>query len=221
LETKAMNLPRLFRHAIAALAAGLLTTTATQGMAHASFDGHVSRADFVIEGPGLGFLTLAGVDVTGGSAGSTISLSPSVAWNVSADGDMVYLRYTGSGDFMYDRSFALQGFRLWDKYDELPDILAVQVTNTTYVPNQRGNLIEGFLPAQNLWHDADNVYVDLGNSMYHHHSMGSMGDPNRDLIALRVSFAQTPPIPEPGSWVLFGTGLLALGWGVRRSRRLA
>ncbi len=131
------------------------------------------------------------------------------------------MRYVGTGDFMNAGFPPFIGFRISDRYNQLEPIESVSIANTTYQPNTQGNLIEDFVPGTDLTLDGENsVYVNLWNSMYHHHAMGSMGDRYRDLIAVTLKFAHEPkPVLEPGTWVLALAGL-AIAGVVGRHRRI-
>ena len=116
---------------------------------------------------------------------------------------------------MNSGSPAFIGFKISDTGNHLGDILGASVTNTTYTPSTYGNLVEGFSPSQ-ITFDANNIYVNLNNAMWHHTPMASMGDPYRDHIALSVNFA--PAIPEPETYAMFLAGIGLMGAVLRRRR---
>lgn len=216
-----MNFPIGKNRLLHVLAGAALTVASGFAQAHAGLDGHTFRIDYVIDmGTGAGFQTLLGADLEGAGAAARIRLSATSAWSVSSDEDTIFLRYVGTGDFMNAGFPPFIGFRISDKYNTLEPFEAVSIANTTYVPNTAGNLIEDFVPATDLeLGDQNTIYVNLWNSMYHHHAMGSMGDPYRDLIAVNVQFPHaSAPIPEPGTSALALGGLVALGVASRRRR---
>lgn len=200
------------------LMGAVLAGSALHASAHAGLDGHTFRVDYGVDlGLGTGFQALAGLDVVGEGAAGTLTISSTNSWSILADASTIFLTYTGTGDFMNAGSPSFIGFRISDKYAQLEPIIGAAVVNTTYVQNQQGNLLEGFVPATDLKQpNADTVMVNLWYSMYHHHPMGSMGDPTRDLIAVQVNFA---PVPEPGTYAMMGVGLLGIGFAARRAQR--
>ena len=77
--------------------------------------------------------------------------------------------------------------------------------------------LKGFRASQ-ITFDANNIYVNLNNAMWHQTPMASMGDPYRDHIALSVNFA--PAVPEPETYAMFlaGIGLMCAVLRRRRTR---
>jgi hypothetical protein len=200
------------------LMGAVLAGSALHASAQAGLDGHTFRVDYGVDlGLGTGFQALVGLDVVGEGAAGTLTISSTNSWSILADASTVFLRYTGSGDFMNAGTPSFIGFRISDQHAQLEPIIGATVVNTTYVQNQQGNLLEGFAPATDLTRPtADAVMANLWHSMYHHHPMGSMGDPTRDLIAIQVNLA---PVPEPGTYAMMGAGLLGIGFAARRAQR--
>lgn len=187
----------------------VLGTCASIASAHGSLDGETLLVEYGIDF-GSGFTALSSRTVTVGSglevSGWSLSSTKDIRWNVDFSGGDIALTYVGNDDFMNVGTFAMQGFRISNMPLEVEDVL---VTNTNYVHNVQGNLIEGFDPASALSFTPSTVSINLNESMYHHHAMTGMGDPVRDAIKLHLHLA--PAVPEPSSWVLAGLGLLGLG----------
>ena len=195
--------------------------------AHASFADHTVTVQYGMDlGLGTGFQALQTFVVTVGDAvelpAIKLNNAGSISWSVNLYDTGLSLKYVGSGDFMNFGSPAFLGFRIADAANQLPSFSSVSVANTAYVSGQRGNLIEGFQPSDHLAYSADAIWLNLNESMYHHHAMPGMGDPLRDEIRLNVGFAGavTPPVPEPESWALMLAGLGLAGWAARRARRI-
>ena len=118
-----------------------------------------------------------------------------------------------------------RGFRISDTGNQLADILNVAVTNPAYKegdPLTPGYLIERFDPLSKVTFDANNIYVNLNNSMWHN----DLPDPAHlyhnkfaDKIALSVTF-QAAPIPEPEIYAMLLSGLGLIG-AIARRRRVA
>lgn len=195
--------------------------------AHASFANHAVTVQYGMDlGLGAGFQALQTFVVTVGDAvelpAVKLNNSGSISWSVNLHDSGLSLKYVGSGDFMNFGSPTFLGFRIADAASLLPSFNSVSVANTAYVSGQHGNLIEGFQPSAHLAYSADEIWLNLNESMYHHHAMPGMGDPLRDEIRLNVGFAGavTPPVPEPASWALMLAGLGLAGWAAGRSRRI-
>lgn len=191
------------------LLALVLGTCASIASAHGSLDGETLLVEYGIDF-GSGFTALSSRTVTVGSglevSGWSLSSTKDIRWDIDFSGGDIALTYVGNDDFMNVGTFAMQGFRIGNMPLEIEDVL---VTNTSYVPNVQGNLIEGFDPASALSFTPRSVSINLNESMYHHHAMTGMGDPVRDAIKLHLHLA--PAVPEPSGWVLAGLGLLGLG----------
>lgn len=190
-------------------------------MAQGPLDGHTLTIEYGADlGLGSGwqavksqtFVVGSGVEVQSWALDS----KKTILWNVDAFGSSLVFTYVGSGDFMNYGSPDVLGFRVIDSTASLPSFTGVSVTNTAYVANTHGNLIEGFDPATALAFDANNIVVNINSSMFHHVAMPGMGDPLRDAIALNVQFAAA--VPEPSTYVLTACGLLALAGVVRRKK---
>jgi len=186
----------------------VLGTCASMASAHGSLDGEALLIEYGIDF-GSGFTALSSRTVTVGSglevSGWSLSSTKDIRWDIDFSGGDIAFTYTGNDDFMNVGTFAMQGFRISNMPLEVEDVL---VTNTGYVPNVKGNLIEGFDPATALSFTPRTLSVNLNESMYHHHAMTGMGDPVRDAIKLHLHLA--PAVPEPSSWALAGIGLLGL-----------
>lgn len=204
-----------FRTSFLALTLGACASIAS---AHGSLDGEALLIEYGIDF-GSGFTALSSRTVTVGSglevSGWSLSSTKDIRWDIDFSGGDIALTYVGNDDFMNVGTFAMQGFRVSNVPLEIED---ATVTNTTYVPNVQGNLIEGFDPATALSFTARSVSVNLNESMYHHHAMTGMGDPVRDAIKLHLHLA--PAVPEPEAWSMAAVGLLGvLGLGALRQRR--
>lgn len=203
------------RNTLLALTLGACVSIAT---AHGSLDGETLLIEYGIDF-GSGFTALSSRTVTVGSglevSGWSLSSTKDIRWDIDFSGGDIALTYVGNDDFMNVGTFAMQGFRVSNVPLEIED---VAVTNTTYVSNVQGNLIEGFDPATALSFTASTVSVNLNESMYHHHAMTGMGDPVRDAIKLHLHLA--PAVPEPESWAMAAVGMFGLvGIGALRQRR--
>lgn len=198
--------------------------------AHASFIDHAVTVQYGVDlGLGGGFQSLQSFVVT---VGDTVELpkislnnAGTSSWSADLYGDGLVFTYTGTLDFMNFGSPKFIGFRVFDAAGVLEPIESASVTNTTYRSGQKGNLIEGFEPSVHLAHDANNLWVNLNESMYHHVAMPGMGDPLRDQIQLAVAFqeAVTPPsplpVPEPQTYALMLAGLGLTAFAARRPAR--
>jgi hypothetical protein len=203
------------------LATGLTAATAAarEGPEAASFLGQSVKLEYGLNA-GAGWTALNSQTVTVGPGAeisnwilSTTQTGGTNAWSIDFGADSVSFRYVGTADFMFFGSPPVIGFRILDYTDHLTSFESVAVINTTYVPMTQGNLIEGFYPPTDLTFEEDSIYVNLWNSMYHHHVMPGMGDPYRDLIALEVGFANA--VPESGTYLMLAVGLGTL-WVARR-----
>lgn len=203
------------RNTLLALTLGACASIAS---AHGSLDGETLLIEYGIDF-GSGFTALSSRTVTVGSglevSGWSLSSTKDIRWDIDFSGGDIALTYVGNDDFMNVGTFAMQGFRVSNVPLEIEDAI---VTNTTYVPNVHGNLIEGFDPATALSFTASTVSVNLNESMYHHHAMTGMGDPVRDAINLHLHLA--PAVPEPEAWAMAAVGMFSLlGIGALRQRR--
>lgn len=207
-----MNKQTTFR---ATTLAWVLGTCASIASAHGSLNGESLLIEYGVDF-GSGFTALSSRTVTVGSglevSGWSLSSAKDIRWDIDFSGANIAFTYVGNDDFMNVGTFAMQGFRISGMLFEVEGAL---VTNTEYVPNVKGNLIEGFDPATALSFTPSTVSVNLNESMYHHHAMTGMGDPVRDAIKLHLHLA--PAVPEPSGWLLAGIGLLGLGVLRRRS----
>ncbi len=210
----------IIRTTITTLAA-VTTLACTQGAiaATGTLDGHTLTIEYGADlGLGSGwqavksqtFVVGSGVEVQNWALDS----KKTVLWNIDASDASLVFTYVGSGDFMNYGSPDVLGFRVIDSTASLPSFAGVSVTNTAYVANAHGNLLEGFDPVTALTFDANNIVVNINSSMYHHVAMPGMGDPLRDAIALNLQFAAA--VPEPSTYVLTACGLLALAGLSRR-----
>ena len=198
--------------------------------AHASFTDHAVTVQYGVDlGLGGGFQSLQSFVVT---VGDTVELpkinlnnAGTSSWSADLYGDGLVFTYTGTLDFMNFGSPKFIGFRVFDAAGVLEPIESASVTNTTYRSGQKGNLIEGFEPSLHLAYDANNLWVNLNESMYHHVAMPGMGDPLRDQIRLAVAFQEvvTPPsplpVPEPQTYALMLAGLGLTVFAARRPAR--
>lgn len=189
--------------------------------AHGSLDGHTLTIEYGADlGLGSGwqavksqtFVVGSGVEIQNWALDS----KKTILWNVDAFASSLVFTYVGTGDFMNYGSPDVLGFRVTDSTATLPAIEDVSVTNTSYIANTKGNLIEGFDPATALTFDANHIVVNINSSMYHHVPMPGMGDPFRDTIALDVDLAAS--VPEPGTYALLACGLIALAGVARRNK---
>ena len=201
-------------------AALTLTLCGTLAQAHGSLDGETLLIEYGIDF-GSGFTTLSSRTITVGSAlevsGWSLSSTKDIRWDIDFSGGDIAFTYVGNDDFMNVGTFSMQGFRVSNLPLEIEDAL---VTNTSYVPNVQGNLIESFDPSTALTFTARTLSVNLNESMYHHHAMTGMGDPVRDAIKLHLHLA--PAVPEPQAWALSLLGASGVvGFGALRRRRLS
>lgn len=200
------------------IASTLLALTAS-AQAHGTLDGRTLTVEYGLDA-GAGWQAIKSQSFTVGSgvevSNWAIDSKNTIQWNIDFSGANVVFSYVGSGDFMNFGSPDKLGFRIVDAANSVPDFLGALVTNTTYLPNLQGNLLEGFDPATALSFDANQVYVNLNASMYHHHAMPGMGDPVRDSIALHLHIGETTAVPEAATWMQMGAGLLMLGALTRR-----
>lgn len=187
----------------------VLGTTFGLAHAHGSLDGETLLIEYGIDF-GAGFTALSSRTVTVGAglevSGWSLSSTKDIRWDIDFSGGDIAFTYAGNDDFMNVGTFSMQGFRISNLPLEVEDAM---VTNTTYVANVHGNLIEGFDPASALSFTASTVSVNLNESMYHHHAMTGMGDPVRDAIQLHLHLA--PAVPEPQAWAMAALGLLGIG----------
>lgn len=196
-----------------------LLALAPSAQAQSTLDGRSLTIEYGLDaGTGWQAIKSQTFTVGGGLEVSNWSIDSknTIQWNIDVSGTDVVFTYVGSGDFMNFGSPEKLGFRLVDAGNSVPDILGVQVSNTAYVPNVQGNLLEGFDPATALSFDANQVYVNLNASMYHHHAMPGMGDPVRDTIALHLNVSA---VPEAATWAQMTAGLLVLGCLAQRRHR--
>jgi hypothetical protein len=97
----------------------------------------------------------------------TAELADFWSWQIDTTGNTLSLTWNKQSEFMNNPAIApFNGFRISDTSNQLPDILGVSITNTSYTPSTYGNLIAGFGPS-NLTFDANNIYVNLNTSMWH------------------------------------------------------
>lgn len=205
----------------ASLLAVSLLALGSNAQAHGSLDGSTLTIEYGLDA-GAGWQTIKSQTFTVGAglevSNWSIDSKNTIQWNIDVSGTDVLFTYVGSGDFMNFGSPDKLGFRIVDSSNSIAAIDGAVVTNTTYVPNVQGNLLEGFDPASALTFDADHVYVNLNSSMYHHHAMPGMGDPVRDAIGLHLSLQEVSAVPEASTWAQMGLGLLAMG-AVARCRQ--
>lgn len=211
------------RHIAAACGFALIASSA---LAHGTLEGHTFDIQYGLL-TDAGWQTLSSRNVTAGTGLEvskwSLSKTKDISWNIDFSGANIAFTYVGVDDFMNVGTFTFQGFRIFDTTASAPVIEDLLVTNTTYVPNVQGNLIEGFDPATAATFTDHSVSVNLTESMYHHHAMTGMGDPVRDAIKLHVSLADVVSpgpvgtVPEPSTWALLMAGVTVIGWrGMRR-----
>ncbi|MEO8767301.1 MAG: PEP-CTERM sorting domain-containing protein [Nitrosospira sp.] len=187
--------------------------------AHAAtdtFDNNKFSVSYVF-GPSGTVTPLQTETVTGNT--STAELADFWSWQVDTAGNTLSLTWNKQSEFMNTSSIApFIGFHISDTQNQLSDILGVSIANTAYIPATLGNLIDGFGPA-NLTFDADNIYINLNESMWHDLMPvpGQMGDAFRDKISLAVNF-QAAPIPEPETYAMLLAGLGLMGTVIRRRK---
>ena len=212
---------KTFMKSIAGAAIAMAVFSPSLAAAHASFEDHTVTVQYGLDlGLGAGFQALQSFVVTVGDAVEIPKISLNAAatssWSVDVyDGGFV-LSYTGSIDFMNFGSPEFIGFRVFDAGNVLQGFESVSIANTGYVNGQAGNLIEGFEPSLHLAHDADSIWLNLNESMYHHVAMPGMGDPFRDRIRIAVAF-EAAPVPEPQTWALLLAGMGLTAFAARRA----
>jgi hypothetical protein len=215
----------------AALALALLQPSLAS--AHASFADHAVTVQYGVDlGLGGGFQSLQSFVVT---VGDTVELpkislnnAGTSSWSADFNADGFAFTYTGTLDFMNFGSPKFIGFRVFDAAGVLEPIESASVTNTIYRSGQKGNLIEGFEPSVHFAYNANNLWLNLNESMYHHVPMPGMGDPFRDQIRVSVAFRDVVvppsppaplPVPEPQTYALMLAGLGLTVFAARRPAR--
>lgn len=184
--------------------------------ADATFDNNMFSTSYII-GASNTASPLQTAQVTGNP--DAVELADFWSWQIDTAGNTLSLTWNKQSEFMNNPAIApFNGFRISDTSNQLPDILGVSITNTSYTPSTYGNLIAGFGPS-NLTFDANNIYVNLNTSMWHDLAPvpGQMGDTFRDKISVTVDF-QAAPIPEPETYAMLLAGLGLMGAVVRRRK---
>lgn len=205
-----------------AVASSLLALAPVAHAATNTFDGSNFLVSYGVSNgsPATDFFTMSSANKTGSASGVEIANLPTnmPGWQVDTLGNTLSLTWNKAAEFMNSGSPAFIGFKITDTGNQLTDILGASVTNMVYTPSTYGNLLEGFDQAH-ITFDANNIYVNLNESMWHAAPMASMGDPYRDHIALSVNFQSAPSIPEPETYAMLLAGLSLMGAIVRRRQR--
>ena len=193
--------------------------------AHAAtntFDGNTFSMSYIHFGASGTDTPLDAASVTGSaSAGELANFE---GWKIDTVANTLSLTWNKDFDYHNDSiQTPFRGFRISDTGNHLADILNVAVTNPAYKegdPLTPGYLIERFDPLSKVSFDANNIYVNLNNSMWHN----DLPDPAHlyhnkfaDKIALSVNF-QAAPIPEPEAYAMLLAGLGLISAIARRRR---
>lgn len=202
---------------VAMSAAMLMISSGAHAAAATTFDGSQFKVEYGFSFGAPSAAAWAPTFATPTGSASTVEVPSLFNWSINTVGNTVSFTWDKSDDFMNFGTPPFEGFRISDSANMLADIQSITVTNTTYVPNTYGNLVEGFNPAQ-ITFDADNIYINLNTAMWHEHPMASMGDPFRDRIDFTVSFAGAP-VPEPETYAMLLAGLGLMGTIARRRSR--
>lgn len=213
------------QHLLLALASVPVTASAASNFDGASFElgyGLVNKTSWDLAFTPGAYPELLGV--TGSASLVEVANFAELGWQVDFSGNTATFKYIGTDEWMNYGTPKFQGLRIHDVNGVLPDIQSVSVTTPLVTAGAKegasGYLIEGFNKSSDVRFDANSIYLNLTNSMWHAHDMGSMGCPSCDTISLQVTFAAAP-VPEASTALMLALGLGVVGSMGRRRQQAA
>lgn len=171
----------------------------------------IGSAPFALATSITGSIGIGGTDTF--TQNSINFTNPGLVLATSPSFSSFMFRYATLGSFKFDSSST--GTTLFTTTNAMGDVLSFVITGIT-----------GFGPAPNVV--ADNVAV-TGTGTFYDTAPGftwtpgtfSLTTSTTGLTTFQLNGTATPPVPEPSSLILLGTGLLSAAGTLLRKRRMA